>query len=124
MTSTKKRVAAAATLGVVTLGGLLAVDVAQRPTKPMDCSIDLTTFGSGTMTDSSDDAPLVPPADDDKYRLDDDGTGRYDTAFQELVEQARKQERERRSEALGAEIERQTAEKLAAGCPSISGTYI
>lgn len=124
MTSTRKRAATAVALGAVAFGGLLAVDVAQRPTKPMDCSIDLTTFGRdtdfGDGTGGLDHPNGVAP----RYPLDDDGTGRYDTAFQELVEQARKQERERESAELGAEIERQTAEKLAAGCPSISGTYI
>lgn len=44
MTSTKSRVAIAATLGVVALGGLLAVDIAQRPAptdEPVNaCSVD------------------------------------------------------------------------------------
>lgn len=42
MTSTSKRAAVAATLGVVALGGLLAVDVAQRPEPRLDCVVDLT----------------------------------------------------------------------------------
>lgn len=74
MTSTKKRAAIAATLGVVALGGLLAVDIAQRP----------------------DSAPTVITCDD----ADPDGTLSTDPAHAEVWEMRRAQEEER--EAKGA----------------------
>lgn len=112
---TRKQAAIAGVALTALIGGLLAVDVANRPVERVECVVDVSDldvyedYGDGTGGGGNS--------------LGDPTTDFQDTRPETPQEYAKREDFQRAKDAFNAEMHRREAAKIAAGCNPSSLIY-